>query len=352
MLVTVGVAAASGALWGLGHLELGEAQAAALVMRTGAPDSDDARRGFRPAFESPWQWHGPLATGTFHGMLDRDLLAPLRSGKVERVKFNRGGSSISLRIDFDNGARAAFKPQQTNYQTIPRKEVAAYRVSRMLGLSSVQPAIGRSFDAEEIFARLDASAGRYVSRLRQEIISQGGSIVGELSWWIPVIKTASVGGFDIDSVEGMVTWKRMLKVGAEIPAEDRQVVEQLSTMLLFDFLINNPDRWSGGNAKVSEDGRTLYFMDNTMSFGAHPKAARRVRLYFQRAQTFSRSVVAKLRALDEDQVERALAEDTGPFEVLLTKDELEAMFSRRDIALSYIDELIAEHGEESVLAFP
>ena len=35
-----------------------------------------------------------------------------------------------------------------------------------------------------------------------------------------------------------------------------------------------------------------------------------------------------------------------------TKDELEAMFSRRDIALAYIDELIAEHGEDKVMVFP
>ena len=41
----------------------------------------------------------------FDGVRDELLLAPLRTGQIVEVKFNRGGSSISLRIDFDNGGR-------------------------------------------------------------------------------------------------------------------------------------------------------------------------------------------------------------------------------------------------------
>ena len=35
---------------------------------------------------------------------------------------------------------------------------------------------------------------------------------------------------------------------------------------MFDFLTANPDRYSGGNIKMSPDGTRLYFMDNTMAF--------------------------------------------------------------------------------------
>src|SRR5262245_23312788 len=65
----------------------------------------------------------------FIGIKDEVLIEPLRRAAVKRVKFNRGGSSISLRIDFEGGFRAAFKPDQTNEQTVPRKEIAAYRIN-------------------------------------------------------------------------------------------------------------------------------------------------------------------------------------------------------------------------------
>ena len=41
---------------------------------------------------------------------------------------------------------------------------------------------------------------------------------------------------------------------------------QVSTLIVFDFLTANPDRYSGGNMKMSPDGKQLFFMDNTMSF--------------------------------------------------------------------------------------
>jgi hypothetical protein len=77
--------------------------------------------------------------GTFMGMEDDFLIARLRSQPIVRMKFNKGGSSLSFRVDFADGSRAAFKPAQTNLQTIPRREVAAYRINRLLGLARLRP---------------------------------------------------------------------------------------------------------------------------------------------------------------------------------------------------------------------
>ena len=76
---------------------------------------------------------GATSLPLFHGVADEVLMRPIRAGRIKSIKFNRGGSSISLRIDFTNGARAAFKPRQTNPQTVPRREIAAYRLNRMVG---------------------------------------------------------------------------------------------------------------------------------------------------------------------------------------------------------------------------
>jgi hypothetical protein len=283
---------------------------------------------------------------------DADALAPLVSGKIVRVKFNRGGSSLSLRIDFDNGARAAFKPEQIHPQSNPRREIAAYRLDRLLGLNRVPPAVGRTFTVEEIVAAVPPKERFKLPRLDEEAIDRNGRFRGELSWWIPVIENGRVGGFEIDETDGIVTWKRHLRPGATIPERDVALVRQISDMIVFDFLLDNTDRWSGSNAKVSEDGTVLYFMDNTMAVTSNPKAHRKSRTYLSRVATFSRRLIGEIRALTEEQIRDVLEHDMEPFDFLATKKEVAALMSRRDKLIEYVDALIAEHGEDKVLAFP
>jgi len=270
---------------------------------------------------------------------------------VEEVRLNRGGTSISLRIDFENGARAACKPSQIHIHSQPRREVAAYRVNRLLGLSSVPPAVGRRFRFSDIVDHLDSA------NHRKRVIAEGapekdGTVLAELSWWIPVLKEARIEGFTIDSTDGVVTWKRYLAQGGPVPDDVAGIVSQLSQLVLFDFIINNADRWSGGNVKASDDGRVLYFMDNTMSFGDDDNGHTKTRTYLERAQKFSRRMVDRLRKLEHDQLRAAFTTDIEPFEFLLTDAEIKSVLARRDYAMRYIDRLIEKYGEEAVLVFP
>ena len=120
-----------------------------------------------------------------------------------------------------------------------------------------------------------------------------------------MIKIAKVGGFPIDSVDGIVTWTRYLTVGRPIAHVDGAIAAQISNLVLFDFFIDNVDRWSGGNVRMSEDGRVLYFMDNTASFGTGRPGSGRTRAYLRKVQKFSRTMVRSLRDLDEAQVRAA-----------------------------------------------
>ena len=52
----------------------------------------------------------PPSWSTIFDQPDEGLLAPLGATPVTRVKINHGGTSLSLRLDFESGARAAFKP--------------------------------------------------------------------------------------------------------------------------------------------------------------------------------------------------------------------------------------------------
>lgn len=296
----------------------------------------------------------PRHVGTFLGREDHVLLAPIQAGRVRRARFNRGGSSISLRLDFDTGARASFKPDQTNLQSIPRKEVAAYRVSRLLGLNAVAPSFARSFTRSELAAVLsDDSRVLHRRYLREVPFGADGKVAGSLAWWIPQIVDATIDGFLVDTVEGIVTWKRYLTLGRPIPERARQLVPQISNMLLFDFLIDNMDRFSGSNVKSSPNGKVLYFMDHALAFSSFTHGSDKVRTYLKRSQKFSRSLVDALRHLDEASLRAAATRDTGPYtRGLLNEKELRGVLGRRDYALGYIDELIAVHGEEAVLPFP
>ena len=159
-------------------------------------------------------------------------------------------------------------------------------------------------------------------------------------------------GHRIDTTDGIVTWKRYLTAGNSIPPHSRHLVSQVSDMVVFDYVINNPDRWSGGNTFQSREGDVLYFIDNTMSFGVKPVAHPRTWVYLQRVQKFSRSLVGRLRSLRKRDVREAVSGDLGPFPYALTRREIVALMTRRDRVLAYVDRLIARHGEQAVLAFP
>jgi hypothetical protein len=291
--------------------------------------------------------------GEFNGKPDDELVAPLRDSPIVEVKPNKGGTSLSLRIDFENGARAACKPMQIHTHSQPRREIAAYRVNRLLGLSSVPPAVPRRFRISDIVDHLRGGSTTRARVLSQMVGDPDGTVLAELSWWIPVLEPARVDRFEIDSTDGIVTWKRYLAAGGRpIPDDQLDTVAQVSDLVLFDFVINNSDRWSGGNVKASEDRRVVYFMDNTLSFGDDDNGHHKVRTYLERVEKFSRRLVARLRALSENDVREAMTREVEPFEQLLGDVEIRSLFARRDLAIRYIDGLIDVHGEDAVLVFP
>jgi hypothetical protein len=373
---TVAAAVSGAAIWGVGELkgvlvgepaakvaeaaELGPAPGAAGVPESspGRPADDEGPRlvpaSITGAVEPPAVAEAPPPwSGQFLGQSDQALLAQLRDSPLVAVKLNRGGSSLSLRADLENGSRAACKPNQIHMHSQPRREIAAYRVNRLLGLASVPPAIGRRFIATEMADRFRADRPRdRVRFLAEAVPERDGSLVSEMSWWVPDLGPAMLDGFEIDSTEGVVTWKRYLTAGVDIAPESVPLVAQVSDLVLFDFIINNSDRWSGGNLKSTQKGRILVFLDNTLSFGGDPNGHTRVRTYLFRSQKFSRRLIERLRRLDQGQLEEALTSDIDPFPHLLERNEIRAVLKRRDYAIRYVDELLQQHGEDAVLAFP
>jgi len=95
-------------------------------------------------------------------------------------------------------------------------------------------------------------------------------------------------------------------------------------------------------------------MDNTLSFSqftwGHENNVRPMR----RIQKFPRGLIKRIRALTREQIEGALdlrGQDAG-LGKLLEPEEITAILARRDHVLEYVDALIAQFGEDAVLALP
>jgi hypothetical protein len=288
------------------------------------------------------------------GAPDDELLAPLGASTVTHIKLNHGGTSLSLRVDFASGARAAFKPEQIHPQSDPRREIAAYRIDRLLGIGHVPPAKATSIPVAELVAAAEPSHRTFIaSRLEDEGIAHDGMLRGELSWWVPEIRLAKIGPYRIDEKEGRELWTAYLQAGAKMPEEARPICEQLAANILFDVLIDNPDRWTGSNTEMSPDGKTLYFMDNTLSFSIFTLGHEQNLGALRRIQVFPRALVARIRALTEASLVGALAiNDDHGLGPLLNPSEIHAIIVRRDHLIAYIDEQIADLGETAVLALP
>lgn len=316
--------------------------------------TERAREPERVAPPAPTPVSAAGGRATVYGASDEELLAPLRGSAVTGTRINQGGTTLSLRVDFASGGRAAFKPDQVHPGSQPRREIAAFVVDRLLGIGRVPPAAAISVSLEQLVAAsAPAIRGEVSARLRAEARPKRGELRGAASWWIPEIKVAAIGKHPIDSTDGIVTWKRYLAIGAKRPEEVVSLVSAISDMVLFDFLIDNSDRWSGGNARTSPDGQILYFMDNTMSFSTRRQGHTRTATYLRRVHQFSRRLVQEVRALTRERLVAALAAaDDAGLGPLLTEAELDAVMARHALAVEYLDALIAEHGEDAVLVFP
>jgi hypothetical protein len=126
----------------------------------------------------------------------------------------------------------------------------------------------------------------------------------------------------------------------------------VSTLIVFDFLTSNPDRYSGGNMKMSAGGEQLFFMDNTMSFFLELEGRDRNRQELFRTQRFSRTLYQALDRVDAPTLERLMGTGDSAGEEILTAAEIHAVVARKEVVRRYIDELIDQYGAKSVLAFP
>jgi hypothetical protein len=190
-----------------------------------------------------------------------------------------------------------------------------------------------------------ADAGALLAR--EAIADAAGNIQGALIPWIPHLELLA-----IEKDPLLAEWHSWLDGAADVPDDKRDLAAQISTLIVFDYMTGNWDRWSGGNVGFDESTRTVLFIDNDGAFydvpPAGPLARQKGRL--GAITRFSRGFVARLRALDAKSLASALGDET-PGVPLLTDRAIDGVNRRRDEALAIIDARIKKAGPAKALAF-
>jgi hypothetical protein len=267
---------------------------------------------------------------------------PYLTGEPTSAK-SIGHTSYVLKVTLEGGAVAVFKPRSK----LPlgdhryKGEIAAYRLAAALGLDNVPRAIARSFDA----SRLRALRPEFDEK---GLVDDDGRVRGALMPWIDQYRV-----LPLEEPKQRARWEPWLfDSHAIIPDDQRVVAASIATMIAFDYLTANWDRWSGAN--VAEDGATgkVLFVDNDGAFYEWPAPASlaRQRTQLERVTRFSRRFVMALRTLEADKLRAALGEET-PGVPLVSERILQGVASRRAVVLQIIDGRIAQAGESSTLWF-
>ncbi len=125
-------------------------------------------------------------------------------------------------------------------------------------------------------------------------------------------------------------WGGWLVDGGVIPDDQRALAADISTMLVFDYVTGNFDRWSGGNVGQDKVTGHLLFIDNDGAFyeTPHPEPLARQLALVCRAGRFSKSFLKSLEELGPRELRAALGDD-APGEPLLADKVLAGVDERR-----------------------
>ncbi|HEX2676464.1 MAG TPA: hypothetical protein VHM19_07485, partial [Polyangiales bacterium] len=183
------------------------------------------------------------------------------------------------------------------------------------------------------------------------VVESDHQVAGAAIYWVDGLRDLG-----LERSEGQAKAAAWLSLDHALEPADRNLAAQLSTLIAFDYLIGNWDRWSGGNLKSDASGEHVILRDHDAAFAARlgEPLHRRMLERLVQAQRFSRSFYRALRSLTRQTFTRELAldpafGDKGP---PLDPAALEALFDRRETLISHIAATIEERGETNVLAFP
>jgi hypothetical protein len=269
---------------------------------------------------------------------DAASAAPWSSGVVKAKSL--GHTSFVLKLTFGNGSVTGWKPRSR----LPlgdrryRGEIAASRLGEALGLTNVPHVEPVSLPASSLRAVLPDFDARALP-------DEDGRVRGALWVWNPNYEIVP-----LETPAQRASWEPWLTdAHAPVPPDQRDLARALSTLLAFDFVTGNWDRWSGGNVARDSATHELLYVDNDGAFYDPPPAdslATQLAL-LRRVVRFSRSFVSALRALDEAKL-HAIFGDEAPGAPLLIDRVIAGVDARRKTLLDVVDRRMKQAADTGV----
>lgn len=265
-----------------------------------------------------------------------------------RTARSIGHTSVVFKLELGDGKRAAFKPASRRGPLRYKGEIAARRLAVALGLSNVPRAFFRAMDARALGAAAAAGNAATAELFTKEAIVTDGVVKGALMPWID-----GLGFVELERPPLASQWRAWLKTDGVIPDDQRARAREISTLVAFDFMTGNWDRWSGGNVGLDKASGMLLYIDNDGAFLEEPppNALQHNERLLLGIDRFSRSFVERLRALDDAALTRALGEESTGVPLLSPK-ALAGVAQRRKELLAILDAKRADAGDDALLPFP
>ncbi|MFO0696836.1 MAG: hypothetical protein U0230_24910 [Polyangiales bacterium] len=289
----------------------------------------------------------------FFGEDDAAVREALRTQPVASGKRGKGGRSVGFKLTLADGTVGYFKPDQDFSGAHYWSELAAHYLDRELGFGRVAPAVGRVLEWNRLRPLMGTD-----SRVAEVKVRPDGTVRGAFLAWIP-------GGLEpLPLRPGWERWVRrdgaMIRSPFVRPAQVRDGVAaaptagepdtadraaEMSDLLIFDFLVQNVDRWGGDNTNVRTRGRggPLVFLDNGAGFWPGIQRLPLMESRLRPLQKFRRSTIEAIRAFDRAHFEQRIARD--PLAPILTERQLDGLEERCRAVLAHVEAMQARFGE-------
>lgn len=261
---------------------------------------------------------------------------PLLASDVVKAK-SVGHTSYVLKLTLASGQVAGYKPRSR----LPlgdrryRGEIAAYRLAAALALVNVPRVLPRSFEASSLrplLADFDAKAWP----------DDDGRLRGAIWAWNPNYEVVP-----LEQPSARAGWEPWLTdARTPVPLDQRPLARALSTLVAFDYITGNWDRWSGANVARDSSTGTLLYVDNDGAFyDPPPSDSLATQLAFlRRVVRFSRSFVVMLRTLDLAKLHTVFGEES-PGVPLLSDRVVQGVDERRQTVVGLVDARLKQGGD-------
>jgi hypothetical protein len=271
-----------------------------------------------------------------------ELLRAMATRPVRRVLGNYRSTSPIYRLELEGGLQIGFKPAIPGQETWWRHDVVAYRLARVLGIQArVPPAVARRVRVDEL-----GDAVREDGLITAP--DDHDSVPGVAIFWLPVLRTTY-----LDWSTHRAEWQPWMEARGRMPTgRDAERAAEISSVIVFDYLQANEDRWNDANIRADENEHLVYRDNNVGWFLAKMQDLTWGRETLGGTQRFSRALVDALERATPDALreELARADDAG---LPLTDERvIRAYGARQREVLRYVRRLRERYGDESVLPWP